>query len=771
MAQTTEVKFKLGAEDQTAQAFNAILDRLDSVDKSAKKATSSFGSLGSSIGSAFAGISAGAVIRQIVTLSDTFTNLTSRLGLVVAGTQNLNAVQQDLFDISQQTRNPLEATTDIYTRLARSSQHLGVSQGGLLAVTSALSKALIISGGGAQSTSAAMIQLAQGLQSGQLRGQELNSVLEQTPRVAQAIADGLKMTTGQLRDYAEKGKLSAEEVIGAILSQKDVIDREFSRMPTTVGQAIQTVNNSITQFIGNVDKTTGASYSLASIIQEVANKIGNLHNEIKGAEPALVSTIAAITAFATSGAVIAGIGAIAAAIGTISAPILLVSGAVATLVAGLTYLSTSKVSKQQEDALSLLQGVDTRAEDARLMRQGRNYIPALSEEEKKNREKVDKMILELQDKTNEILYGKQKVYLDEVRKLGGESAVKAAQEQFDIQNAYQVAKERAAMKNKDYEAAEKAFRDNQLADIVDKQKLEDKNQKAQDKSINYLNEFKSNLDAINDRIALKNDGIFRTNEELLIESSRLDLSAKLYETIRKVKNLDNLTEEQKIKKEQELTDEYNKQLERIKEIAKQRKIDQADFMKGVGIGIKKYRDEIADVSNLMEDSVVGALRGIEDAFVKFVETGKLSFKGLANAIISDLIRINVRQNIMTPLSAALGGMFGTTYGQLTTGSGVANQFNPDVNYRAMGGPVTAGQPYIVGEQGPELFMPSSSGTIIPNGQSGSSVVVNQTINVTTGVQQTVRAEVMNMLPQIANAAKSAVAEAKLRGGSFAAAMR
>ena len=88
----------------------------------------------------------------------------------------------------------------------------------------------------------------------------------------------------------------------------------------------------------------------------------------------------------------------------------------------------------------------------------------------------------------------------------------------------------------------------------------------------------------------------------------------------------------------------------------------------------------------------------------------------------------------------------------------------------MGGPVTSNQPYLVGENGPEIFMPASNGTIIPNGQS-SSVVVQQTINVTTGVQQTVRAEVMNMLPQIANAAKSAVAEAKLRGGSFAAAMR
>ena len=169
--------------------------------------------------------------------------------------------------------------------------------------------------------------------------------------------------------------------------------------------------------------------------------------------------------------------------------------------------------------------------------------------------------------------------------------------------------------------------------------------------------------------------------------------------------------------------------------------------------------------------VIGALRGIEDAFVRFVETGKLSFKGLANAVIADLIRIQVRQQIVGPLGSLLGGMFGTTYSQLTTGSGVANQFNPSVDYRAMGGPVTSGQSYIVGEQGPELFVPSNSGTIVPNGQGGSSVIVQQTINVTTGVQQTVRAEVMNMLPQIANAAKSAVAEAKLRGGSFAAAMR
>ena len=90
----------------------------------------------------------------------------------------------------------------------------------------------------------------------------------------------------------------------------------------------------------------------------------------------------------------------------------------------------------------------------------------------------------------------------------------------------------------------------------------------------------------------------------------------------------------------------------------------------------------------------------------------------------------------------------------------------------MGGPVTGGQSYLVGENGPEIFTPGASGGITPNNQiQGSGVVVNQVINVTTGVQQTVRAEIMTLMPQIAGAAKAAVADAKLRGGSYAAALR
>ena len=93
------------------------------------------------------------------------------------------------------------------------------------------------------------------------------------------------------------------------------------------------------------------------------------------------------------------------------------------------------------------------------------------------------------------------------------------------------------------------------------------------------------------------------------------------------------------------------------------------------------------------------------------------------------------------------------------------------DFRARGGPVTGGRPYIVGERGPELMVPAGNGTVVPNNAlGGGGVTVVQNINVTTGVQQTVRAEIANLLPQISNAAKAAVADARMRGGGFSKAM-
>jgi len=122
----------------------------------------------------------------------------------------------------------------------------------------------------------------------------------------------------------------------------------------------------------------------------------------------------------------------------------------------------------------------------------------------------------------------------------------------------------------------------------------------------------------------------------------------------------------------------------------------------------------------------------------------------------------IQRQITAPLAGALNNVIGAAFG------GAAVPASP----RAIGGSVQSGRTHLVGERGPELFIPSASGSIVPNNaMGGGGVTVVQNINVSTGVQQTVRAEIMTLMPQIANAAKSAVAEAKLRGGSFGAALR
>lgn len=191
-------------------------------------------------------------------------------------------------------------------------------------------------------------------------------------------------------------------------------------------------------------------------------------------------------------------------------------------------------------------------------------------------------------------------------------------------------------------------------------------------------------------------------------------------------------------------------------------------------GMRTYYNSIKDISGLMEDSVVRAFQGMEDALVNFVKTGKLDFTDFANSIINDLIRIQVRQSIVAPLSQAVSGGISSLFGGASTPASPSVDPIASGMWSYAGGGYTGGGSRSGGVDGmggfPAILHPNETVVDHSIGQSGG-VVVNQTINVTTGVQQTVRAEVMNMLPQIANAAKAAVVDAKMRGGSFASALR
>lgn len=170
---------------------------------------------------------------------------------------------------------------------------------------------------------------------------------------------------------------------------------------------------------------------------------------------------------------------------------------------------------------------------------------------------------------------------------------------------------------------------------------------------------------------------------------------------------------------------------------------------------------LVDISNSIGSSFENAMMSSVRGTMSF----KDAFRAMAADIISELYRVFFVKQATGFISDAIMGSMG-----YTPVEGGGYTMRPRARPRAAGGPVSAGSPYLVGERGPELIIPNQNGTVIPNNKlGGGAVVVNQTINVTTGVQQTVRAEVLGLLPQIQEASKAAVLDAKRRGGSFAGA--
>lgn len=223
--------------------------------------------------SSLAGIGVGLGVGKIIQTADKYTLLSNRLALVTDSTRNLKDVQEELYKISRDTRTDYAGTIDIYTRIARSTQQLGISQQDLLTITQAINQSLIISGSSAQASEAALIQLGQGMASGTLRGEELNSVLEQAPRLAEALAQGMGVSVGQLRELGKQGKITSENVVNALLNQSGAIASEYGRMEATVGQAMTVINNSLGHLISGANESTSVTSLLADKIIEVAGNI------------------------------------------------------------------------------------------------------------------------------------------------------------------------------------------------------------------------------------------------------------------------------------------------------------------------------------------------------------------------------------------------------------------------------------------------------------------------------------------------------------------
>ncbi|QZI72888.1 phage tail tape measure protein [Pseudomonas protegens] len=244
---------------RTGSAADAASARVSAMQGSFLSLSGAASTLSTALASAFS-------LHALYAASEAYTTLTSRMLLVTEGSAQLAAAQKAVFSIAQSAYQPLTATAELYQRIATNQKELKLTGEGVAGIVGTISKTMAISGASAASANAALIQLGQAFASGVLRGEELNSVMEQAPALAQAIAAGMGKTVGELRTLGAAGLLTADAVVKALQAQQQAVDELFGKTAVTIGHSFTALENSFTQVVGRLDQASGASASISSSI-------------------------------------------------------------------------------------------------------------------------------------------------------------------------------------------------------------------------------------------------------------------------------------------------------------------------------------------------------------------------------------------------------------------------------------------------------------------------------------------------------------------------
>ncbi len=266
----------IGSLDQRLAKVGQNTAGLSKLEGSLGRIRNSVIGLAASLGASFSFV-------QLVQLSDEAANVNARLNLATKSTEEFTVAQQELFRIAQQTRVGLASTVDLYARLERSTRTLNLSQATLLQLTETIAKTTALSGGGA-ATESALVQFAQLLSAGDLTAaaQEINSIQEQAPRLAEAIRKGLDELgikgPQSLKKLISEGGVDVLDLLKAIQTQTQAVDDEFRQLPATIGGGFTQIRNAFVQYLATSTQAQGGARSLAESLKAVADNLPAIIN-------------------------------------------------------------------------------------------------------------------------------------------------------------------------------------------------------------------------------------------------------------------------------------------------------------------------------------------------------------------------------------------------------------------------------------------------------------------------------------------------------------
>ncbi|OLY45108.1 phage tail tape measure protein, lambda family [Bartonella apis] len=288
-------------EGMTNSTFKAITRQAR---ENSKALDNVFKELGNKASASLAAIGAAVGTKELIGLSDTWTTLSNKVAAVSQSTGMQARSMSDLVKGADEARAGIESYTDLYAKLMRSASGVAKNEEEIARATNIVSKAFVAGGAAASEQAAAVLQLGQALASGNLQGDELRSIRENAPLLAEAIAKEFNTTIGGLKDLGAEGKLTTDRVFKAILEAGNSIEQQFAATSATMADGFTRIRNALVEFVGIGGQASGVSQSVTQGLMTIADNfdkvadagmivVGVLAGQLVGrAIPALISKFA-----------------------------------------------------------------------------------------------------------------------------------------------------------------------------------------------------------------------------------------------------------------------------------------------------------------------------------------------------------------------------------------------------------------------------------------------------------------------------------------------
>lgn len=229
--------------DEMAEGYRRAAEQEEILNKGLRNGTNAAGGLLGKVKGIVATLAAGAGIKALLGLSDKMTSTTARLNFLVDDGGSVEALEQKIMASAQRSRSAYLDTASAIASMGANAGSAFESNDELIAFMEQINKQFVIGGATAEGQSAAMLQLTQAMAAGALRGEELNSILENAPGIARAIESYMGIAEGSIKQYAEQGLVTTEVVKNAMFASADEINAKFESMPMTWAQIATKMQN------------------------------------------------------------------------------------------------------------------------------------------------------------------------------------------------------------------------------------------------------------------------------------------------------------------------------------------------------------------------------------------------------------------------------------------------------------------------------------------------------------------------------------------------